>query len=394
MRTRSQSRNLHHQQQQAPPAVVGPFNLEEPIENPAPPLVPMADNRTMAQLLQAPTEGYEDAIVIPEINANFELKHGFDSILSKLEQAFFRTMIKRIRMLTSVISIRYTTTDEFPPEVRARILLRYAFFFPFFRLDSSARIWLEKEPPRSILTWDDLIRLYALNANDPDTLNSASGGNFLDMILVKPEKYREPSMDCKQSEPPGLSLRFKIIKTVLIRIKEIISTKPRKLYSQSKREITSTKDKCINHPTSQPPDYQELNLTNLLCSQVPVVSKPIFENHVKANDAVLRNMQNQGQGLQNQIANLTDSSLNFVNAKNRYHLHVMGTLPINKLLTRKEDLKVNEPPEVELKYLPPHLEYAFLEGNDKLPVIIAKDLKSEEKAALIEALKSHKRAIA
>ncbi|GJX29782.1 reverse transcriptase domain-containing protein [Tanacetum coccineum] len=51
-----------------------------------------------------------------------------------------------------------------------------------------------------------------------------------------------------------------------------------------------------------------------------------------------------------------------------------------------------EPPEVELKDLPPHLEYAFLEGNDKLPVIIAKDLKNEEKAALIEVLKSHKRA--
>ncbi|GJY04940.1 reverse transcriptase domain-containing protein [Tanacetum coccineum] len=37
--------------------------------------------------------------------------------------------------------------------------------------------------------------------------------------------------------------------------------------------------------------------------------------------------------------------------------------------------------------LPPHLEYAFLEGDDKLPVIIAKDLKNEEKAALIEVLK-------
>ncbi|GKA92672.1 reverse transcriptase domain-containing protein [Tanacetum coccineum] len=56
--------------------------------------------------------------------------------------------------------------------------------------------------------------------------------------------------------------------------------------------------------------------------------------------------------------------------------------------------QVNEPPEVELKDLPPHLEYAFLEDNDKLPVIIAKDLKNEEKAALIEVLKSHKRAIA
>ncbi|GKA31439.1 reverse transcriptase domain-containing protein [Tanacetum coccineum] len=67
----------------------------------------------------------------------------------------------------------------------------------------------------------------------------------------------------------------------------------------------------------------------------------------------------------------------------------------------QEELKVveakssfDEPPEVELKDLPPHLEYAFLEGDDKLPVIIAKDLKDEEKAALIEVLKSHKRAIA
>ncbi|GKD92423.1 reverse transcriptase domain-containing protein, partial [Tanacetum coccineum] len=55
---------------------------------------------------------------------------------------------------------------------------------------------------------------------------------------------------------------------------------------------------------------------------------------------------------------------------------------------------IDEPPEVELKDLPPHLEYAFLEGDDKLPIIIAKDLSVEEKAALIMVLKSHKRAIA
>ncbi|GKF78402.1 hypothetical protein Tco_0233970, partial [Tanacetum coccineum] len=42
-----------------------------------PPIVTMDDNRTMAQLLEAPTEGYEDAIVVPEITANnFEIKHG------------------------------------------------------------------------------------------------------------------------------------------------------------------------------------------------------------------------------------------------------------------------------------------------------------------------------
>nr|GEY99427.1 reverse transcriptase domain-containing protein [Tanacetum cinerariifolium] len=55
---------------------------------------------------------------------------------------------------------------------------------------------------------------------------------------------------------------------------------------------------------------------------------------------------------------------------------------------------VDEPPTVELKDLPPHLEYAFLEGDDKLLVIIAKDLSIEEKTALITILKSHKRAIA
>nr|GFA86498.1 reverse transcriptase domain-containing protein [Tanacetum cinerariifolium] len=50
--------------------------------------------------------------------------------------------------------------------------------------------------------------------------------------------------------------------------------------------------------------------------------------------------------------------------------------------------------KVELKDLPHHIEYAFLEGDNKLPVIIAKELGSEEKAALIKVLKSHKRAIA
>nr|GFA33835.1 reverse transcriptase domain-containing protein [Tanacetum cinerariifolium] len=68
-----------------------------------------------------------------------------------------------------------------------------------------------------------------------------------------------------------------------------------------------------------------------------------------------------------------------------------------------ENLKVVEPknqsfddvpPEVELKELPPHLEYAFLGDNEKWPVIIAKDLNVNEKSALINVLKSRKKAIA
>ncbi|GJS40318.1 hypothetical protein Tco_0565361 [Tanacetum coccineum] len=63
MRTRSQARSRNRRQQQLTTVIV-----EEPE-------FPMADNRTMAQMLQAPIEGYEDAIVVPPINANnFELK--------------------------------------------------------------------------------------------------------------------------------------------------------------------------------------------------------------------------------------------------------------------------------------------------------------------------------
>ncbi|GJR69652.1 hypothetical protein Tco_0015717 [Tanacetum coccineum] len=82
MRTRSQTRNRNRRQkQQTPPVVVEPFDLEEPFEQN---VVTMADNRTMAQLLEAPTVGYEDAIVVPEINAdNFELKHGLLTLVQK-----------------------------------------------------------------------------------------------------------------------------------------------------------------------------------------------------------------------------------------------------------------------------------------------------------------------
>nr|GEW42223.1 retrovirus-related Pol polyprotein from transposon 17.6 [Tanacetum cinerariifolium] len=65
-----------------------------------------------------------------------------------------------------------------------------------------------------------------------------------------------------------------------------------------------------------------------------------------------------------------------------------------KICEAKSDKSsVDEPLEVELKDLPPYLEYAFLEGDNKLPVIITKYLSVEEKTALITVLKSHKRAI-
>ncbi|GKF16128.1 hypothetical protein Tco_0061046, partial [Tanacetum coccineum] len=76
--------------------------------------------------------------------------------------------------------------------------------------------------------------------------------------------------------------------------------------------------------------------------------------------------------------------------------------PSSPLLPKELNLKelktvkssIDDPSELELKDLPSHLEYAFLEGTDKLPIIIAKNLKEDEKVRLLKVLKSHKRAIA
>nr|GEY35296.1 reverse transcriptase domain-containing protein [Tanacetum cinerariifolium] len=116
-----------------------------------PPEVLMADNQTMAKLLQAPTEGYEDATVISEIiENNFKLKHGLINLVQNKQ--FLRhdkeDPLAHIRYINKI-----TSTMRVPNVPSSSIKL---ILFPF-SLEWAAQIWLEKEPPRSILTWGDLV---------------------------------------------------------------------------------------------------------------------------------------------------------------------------------------------------------------------------------------------
>ncbi|GJV42200.1 reverse transcriptase domain-containing protein [Tanacetum coccineum] len=423
MRTRSQSRNLNRQQQQAPPAFVEPFNLEEPIENPAPPVVTMDDNRTMAQLLEAPTEGYEDAIVVPEITAdNFELKHGLLTLVQNKQ--FFghdkEDPHAHIRYFNKI-----TSTMKFPnvPSTSVKLML-----FPF-SLEGAARIWLEKEPPRSILTWDDLVSKFinkffppskttnlrneitrfqqrfdetfyeawdrfndllracphhgfselhqldtfynALNSNDQDSLNSAAGGNFLDKMprdclriiesKAKVRNSRNKPVVAKVSSStstPGISSDVAELKDM---VKALLLDK--KNQSPTPTPVKAVEESCVtcggthsyqNCPTTkeipvieprllikfdlpvvQPPAYQA-PAYQAPAPQIQGVSKEDFQAYVKANDAVMRNMQTQGQNMQNQLTNLTDMLSKFVTSNTA---STSGTLPSNTVTNPKEDLK-------------------------------------------------------
>nr|GEZ08400.1 reverse transcriptase domain-containing protein [Tanacetum cinerariifolium] len=104
----------------------------------------MADNRTMAQMLQAPIEGYEDAIVVPPINANnFELKQTLINLVQSNQFTGRQDPHNHLRFFNKVTS---TFRHLEVPNTTIKLLL-----VPF-SLEGEARTWVDKEPPRSILT--------------------------------------------------------------------------------------------------------------------------------------------------------------------------------------------------------------------------------------------------
>nr|GEW18765.1 reverse transcriptase domain-containing protein [Tanacetum cinerariifolium] len=144
MRTNSSITILRRRNNRRTPNVVEP-ELRNIVE-----VVPMADNRTMEELLQAPTEGYGETIVIPDINEDhFEIKtnllqlvhanpyHGF-------ERENPHTHINNFKRITSTLKFRDVQND-----VIKLMMIPYS-------LEGSARVWYDKEPPNSILTWEDL----------------------------------------------------------------------------------------------------------------------------------------------------------------------------------------------------------------------------------------------
>ncbi|GJS01667.1 reverse transcriptase domain-containing protein [Tanacetum coccineum] len=126
----------------------------------------MVDTRTMSELLQAPTEGYGDAIVIPAILAKkIELKVGLLTLVTSSQFHGFErddphSHICWFNKITSTLKYKNV------PHEAIKLML-----FPF-SLEGAARIWLEKEPPRSIHTWEDLVSKFVNYFSPPSkTMN-------------------------------------------------------------------------------------------------------------------------------------------------------------------------------------------------------------------------------
>nr|GEW77100.1 reverse transcriptase domain-containing protein [Tanacetum cinerariifolium] len=236
-------------------------------------IVEMADNRTMAQMLQAPIEGYEDAIVVSPINAsNFELKQTLINLVQSNQFTGRQDPHNHLRFFNKV-----TSTFRHPEVPNTTIKL---LFFPF-SLEGEARTWLDKEPPDSILTWEDLVSKFinqlfppskttylrneiinflqkpnetfneawerfkdllrqclhqgfsklhqldtfynALNPNDQDALDSAAGGNFLDKIPRECLAIIESKSKVRYSRSHKLDIRMNRFKKSLNDMKAFVT---------------------------------------------------------------------------------------------------------------------------------------------------------------------------
>nr|GEW51880.1 reverse transcriptase domain-containing protein [Tanacetum cinerariifolium] len=148
-------------------------------------IVEMANNRTMAQMLQAPIEGYEDAIVLPRINANnFELKQTLINLVQSNQFTGRQDPHNHLRFFNKVTS---TFRHLEVPNTTIKLLL-----FPFSiegekPNETFNEAWerfkdfLRQCPHHGFSELHQLDTFYnALNPNDQDALDSAAGGNFLD----------------------------------------------------------------------------------------------------------------------------------------------------------------------------------------------------------------------
>ncbi|GJY91737.1 hypothetical protein Tco_0507519 [Tanacetum coccineum] len=324
MRTRSQTRNRNrNRQQQAPPAVVEPFNLEEPFDNP--PIVPMADNRTMAELLQAPTEGYENAIVIPEINANFELKHELhqldtfynalnandqDSLNSAAGGNFLDKMPREcLRIIESKSKVRNSrnkavvakvssssSTPGISPDVAALTTevseLKNMMKTMLIDKQKAQAPVPVKAVEQSCVTCGGAHSYRNCPATDGNVyrdniqeyVSQAAAANF-----NQGNTNSRPPMVANQIRPPG----FPPIQNNQNRFNQNQGNNRGTNFNQN-RGNNFNQGQIYQPPTSQPSVYQ-VHPYQAPAPQMQGVSKTDFENYVKANDAVLRNMQNQGQ---------------------------------------------------------------------------------------------------
>nr|GEU90636.1 reverse transcriptase domain-containing protein [Tanacetum cinerariifolium] len=226
----------------------------------------MADTRTMPELLQAPTEGYRDAIIIPAILAeNFELKVGLLSLVTSSQFHGFErddphSHIRWFNKITSTLKYKNVPHDAIK-----------LMFFPF-SLEGAARTWLEKEPSCSIHTWEDLVSKF-VNYFFPHAKTTNLKNDITNFQLKFDETFSEAWDRFKDLLPAGGNLLNRTPRDVLT----IIENKSKVRTSRNKPVVSK-----VNTTTSSSSPYLDITALTDFVKELVLMNKANQQASVKA----------------------------------------------------------------------------------------------------------------
>nr|GEW12683.1 reverse transcriptase domain-containing protein [Tanacetum cinerariifolium] len=478
----------------------------------------MTDNRTMEELLQAPMERYEEAIVIPEINADhFDIKTNFLQLVQanpyhSFERENLHTHINNFKMITSTLNFR-----DVPNDVIKLMMFPYS-------LEGNARVWMNMTSRKNVNKTDDridkladqistLVDIFAKKVVAPAPVKAVEESCvvvelILIIIVLIPIAINQVFVWRRNQASTSGTLPSNTIPNPKGEMKAV-TTQSGVAYEGPSIPTNHTPKKVVEEETEETTDKEQTNFQGRVAEDVFVkVGKFHFltdfvvvdfeadprvliilgrsflstgrslidvygeEVTLQVNDEFVTFNLNQTTRYSFTYDDLSVNRIDIIDiAREEYAQEILGfsnnssggnptstfepilfdsspsltpfegsdfileeieaylkdesILPeidhvdcdpegdiclIEKLLNNDPfqlppmDLKqrevvkakssIEEPLELDLKDLPSHLKYAYLEGIDKLPVIIAKDKKVDEKEALLKVLKSHRRIIA
>ncbi|GJV06042.1 hypothetical protein Tco_1343698 [Tanacetum coccineum] len=363
----------------------------------------MADNRTMEELLQAPTEGYGEAIIIPEINADhFEIKTNLLQLVQAnpfhgFERKNPHTHINNFKRITSTLKFR-----DMPNDVIKLMMFPYS-------LEGAARIceaWeqfkemLRACPHHGFTELTQINTFYnGLNENDQDSLNAAAGGNLLSKtirealnIIENKSKVRysrnksnvsmvnSTSMESSSKTDQRIDKLVDQISTLVEIVTKIVVT-PATVKAVEESCVTCggvhAYYNCPNTDSNQSsvcaatgfqaqinhaPNFQNQGFQNQPFqapnNQVQQGVPNEFSNYMKSNDQMMRNMQSQINSLKGEFKNEIQNTMKtqqtvLMNQQNAFQNNLQnmlsgflqnqastsGTLPSNTIPNPKCEMK-------------------------------------------------------
>nr|GFA20739.1 reverse transcriptase domain-containing protein [Tanacetum cinerariifolium] len=369
--------------QEASPAIVDPLRIELPFledqfqEDPPkdPQEVPMADDRTMAELLRAPTEGYEDGNPSPKfVNHEHQLNTFYnalnvndqDSLNSAAGGNFLDKMPReclkiiesksKVRQSRAKAVIAKVSTSSSTPVVSSKVS----------ELKDMVRALLLDKKNQSSAPASSSTPA-PVKAVEPNCVTCGGTHSYQNCLATNGNVYQDniqeyvsqaavanynqgntgfrPQMVPNQIRPPGFP-PHQNNQNNFNRKNNFNQNRGGNNQSNFNQSGNFNQGQLHRPQVNQPPAYQAP------IPQTQRVSQTDFQSYIKDNDAILRNMQSQGQNTQNQcqniqnqyqnlqiqMANLMDMMSKIVSS-NTASSSGSGTLPSNTVTNPKEDLK-------------------------------------------------------